>query len=178
MWMARKQVKTHARPLSVRYLISINYKSIFKQHSSKTNPNIFRKILIYWNTEAFLMSGGGLIHLVLMLPLIFKSFVHYSFGSKNNWVVFMTASLQWFSSVKRLFFFFSNSFIHLKCHSSSIEPGSFLLHHKLASCCVMIYCLRETNHNQICAWRWLQLLEAVVTMLLVLCKYYTHDLMF
>lgn len=84
MWMARKQVKTHARPLSVRYLVSINCKSIFKQHSSKTNPNIFRKILIYWNTEAFLMSGGGLIHLVLMLPLIFKSFVHYSFGSKNN----------------------------------------------------------------------------------------------
>lgn len=42
----------------------------------------------------------------------------------------------------------------------------------------MIYCLRETNHNQICPQRRLQLLEAAVTMLLVLCKYYTHDLMF
>lgn len=109
-----------------------------------------------------------------MLPLILKSFVHHSFGSKNNWVVFMTASLPWFSYIKTLLFFFK--FIYSLCHSLRNEPGwffyfFFLLHHKLVSCCVMIYCLRETNHNQICAWRRLQRLEVVVTVLVEPCKY-------
>lgn len=114
MWRAIEQVcfnKTHIHTcvLSVRHPISINYWSIFT-NSSKTSPKILKNI--YWNTEAVLMSGGLIIHLVLMLPLIFKSFVHHSFGSKNNWVVFMTASLPWFSYIKTLFFSFSNSFIH------------------------------------------------------------------
>lgn len=53
---------THVTALSVRI-----YAAISKQHS-----NIFqKKIPISWYAEAVLMSGGGLIHLVLMLAFNF-----------------------------------------------------------------------------------------------------------